>query len=33
MNGYSYERGAAMKESQEEFDMLKELELEFIHNL
>ena len=33
MNGYSYERGAAMKEYQEEFDMLKELELEFIHEM
>ena len=33
MNGYSYERGAAVKESQEEFDMLKELELEFIYEM
>ena len=33
MNEYSYERGVAMKEYQEEFDMLKELELEFIHEM
>ena len=33
MNGYSYERGVAVKEYQEEFDMLKELELEFIHEM
>lgn len=33
MSGYSYERGVALKEHQEEFDMLKELELEFIHEM
>ena len=33
MNRYSCERGTVMKECQEEFDMLKELELEFIHEM